>query len=240
MEVSGSTESASQPVQQRKFAPYVWGAVIGSALAWTICTLTSGASSQSFSVAFAGASVEIRAEGMEVKHEDLLNRIYGEDFARAGLLGWLERKDIFLVSDPNLVAGLVEFCGDIPTKPLQARLESGRACAAKPVVAGLRDLSDRRLPPFHYIGEIVRIGVPEEADRPPDGRANACRNGTFWRREVELTNPVNRKKITVEASGHYPCADPSTADIQLSEADALELFETPTQKYEQAIAVVVN
>ncbi len=197
-------------------------------------------SSRLLKVSIGEATLEMQADDMEIKHEELLELTYSDSFARGGLIDWLASKNIFEVANPQLVEAITnDVCEPIPEDDREERLRLGRDCANRPVVAELRRRADRRRTPFHYIGDIVTIGVPDL--RPPPGRAYACRDGVFWRRHVRLTNLIdNARFINVEVTGHYPCTDPTAPAIQLSEEDAVALFGGPTQKYEQAEAIVVD
>ena len=212
----------------------------GMALMGIIWFAMSDDSSRLLKVSIGEATLEMQADNMEIKHEELLELTYTDSFARGGLMDWLASKQIFEAADPELVEAITtKVCAPIPEDDLEARLRLGRDCANKPVVAELRRRADRRRTPFHYIGDIVTIGVPDA--RPPQGRAYACRDGVFWRRNVRLTNMNdNQRFVSVDVTGHYPCADPTAPQIQLSAEDAVSLFGGPTQKYEQAEAIVVD
>ena len=208
----------------------------GMALMGIIWFAMSADSSRLLKVSIGDAALEMQADNMEIKHEELLELTYTDDFARGGLMDWLASKLIFEAANPELIEAIAtKVCAPIPEDDREARLRLGRACANAPVVAELRRRADRRRTPFHYIGDIVTIGVPD--DRPLPGRANACRDGVFWRRDVRLTNLIdNQRFIDVAVTGHYPCTDPTAPQIQLSAEDAVSLFGGPTQKYEQAEA----
>ena len=212
----------------------------GMVLMGIIWFAMSRGSSRLLKVSIGEATLEMQADDMEIKHEELLDLTYTDSFARGGLMVWLASKQIFEAADPELVEAIAtKVCAPIPEDDWEARLRLGRDCAGKPVVAELRRRADRRRTPFHYIGDIVTIGVPDT--RPPQGGAYACRDGVFWRRSVRLTNlNDNQRFVEVEVTGHYPCTDPTAPQIQLSEEDAVSLFGGPTRKIEQAEAIVLD
>ena len=219
---------------------HIYSVFCGMALMGIIWFAMSADNSRQLKVSIGEASLEMQADNMEIKHEELLELTYEDRFARGGLMDWLASKQIFKAADPELVEAIAtEVCAAIPEDDREERLRLGRDCASRPVVAELRRRADRRKTPFHYIGDIVTIGVPEI--RPPKGRAYACRDGVFWRRTVRLTNlNENQRFVSVEVAGHYPCADPTAPQIQLSEEDAVSLFGGPTRKIERAEAIVVD
>jgi len=192
-------------------------------------------------VSIGDATLEMQADNMEIAHEVLLDSMYTNDFTRGGLMAWLASRQVFAAADPALVEAIAtQVCEPIPEDDREARLRLGRECAGRPVVAELRRRADHRETPFHYTGDIVRIGVPDT--RPPQGKAFACRDGVFWRRSVRLTNlNDNQRFVRVEVTaGHYPCVDPTAPQIQLSEEDAVSLFGGPTRRIERAEAIVVD
>ena len=219
---------------------HIYSVFCGMALMGIIWFAMSGGSSRQLKVSIGDATLEMQADDMEIKHEDLLDLTYEDSFARGGLMDWLASKQIFEATDPKLVEAIAtKVCAPIPEDDWAARLRLGRDCASKPVVAELRRRADRRRVPFQYIGDIVTIGVPDT--RPPQGRAYACRDGVFWRRTVRLTNLNDSQRfVSVDVVGHYPCTDPTAPQIQLSEEDAVSLFGGPTRKIEQAEAIVVD
>ena len=183
----------------------------------------------------------MQTENTEIKHEALLEPTYNNDCARAGLVQWLASKQTFRGSDAKLVNVIVNTVGQPSSEDdREASLGIDRECSEKPAVAELRRRADTRRSPFHFVGAKVRVvGVPDE--RPPRGRADACRDGEFWRRTVRLTYPGDSQRlIQVEFTGHYPCTDPTAPDIQLTEEDAISLFGGPTRQFEEAVAAVVE
>lgn len=220
---------------------HVYSVVGGMALMGIICLWFVSADSSTLKVSIGEATLEMQADNMEIKHEALLDSMYTNGFTRGGLMAWLASRQIFAAADPMLVEAIAtEVCEPIPEDDRETRLRLGRDCARKEVVAELRRRADLRQIPFHYTGDIVRIGVPDT--RPPQGEAFACRDGVFWRRTVRLTNlNDNQRFVLVEATaGHYPCVDPTAPQIQLSEEDAVSLFGGPTRKIEEAEAIVVD
>lgn len=220
---------------------HLYSVFCGMALMGIIWFAMSADSSRLLKVSIGEATLEMQADNMEIQHEELLDLTYEDRFARGGLMAWLVSKQIFEAADPELVEAIAtKVCEPVPEDDdWEERLRLGRDCASRPVVAELRRRADRRRTPFHYIGDIVTIGVPD--NRPPQGRAYACRDGVFWRRTVRLTNlNDNQRSVSVEVTGHYPCTDPTAPQIQLSEEDAISLFGGPTRKIERAEAIVVD
>ncbi len=220
---------------------HVYSGFCGMVLMGIIWFAMSADSSTLLKVSVGEATLEMQADNMEINHEALLDSMYTNGFTRGGLMAWLAGKQIFAAVDPTLVEAIAtEVCEPIPEDDRETRLRLGRDCASNEIVAELRRRADRRITPFHYIGDIVTIGVPEA--RPPQGRAYGCTDGLFWRRTVRLTNlNDDRRFVRVEVTaGHYPCIDPTAPQIQLSEADAVSLFGGPTRRIERAEAIVVD
>lgn len=220
---------------------HIYSMFCGMALMGVIWFAMSADNSKLLKVSIGDATLEMQADNMEIEHEVLLDSMYTNDFTRGGLMAWLASRQVFAAADPALVEAIAtRVCEPIPEDDREARLRLGRECASRPVVAELRRRADHRETPFHYTGDIVRIGVPDA--RPPQGKAFACRDGVFWRRSVRLTNlNDNQRFVRVEVTaGHYPCVDPTAPQIQLSEEDAVSLFGGPTRRIERAEAIVVD
>ena len=219
---------------------HLYSVITGMALMGVVWFFMSADNSKLLKVSIGEAALEMQADNMEIEHEALLDSMYMNNFTHGGLMEWLASRQIFAASDPALVEAIAtHVCEPIPEDDRAARLRLGGECASKPVVAELRRRVDRREPPFHYAADVVRFGVPD--DRPPQGRAYACRNGVFWRRTVQLSNlKDNRRFVRVDVTGHYPCVGPSTPHIQLSEEDAVSLVGGPTRRTEEALAIVVD
>lgn len=182
-----------------------------------------------------------RLAGTSISHDSVLAKIWDEDFARAGLLGWLAEKNIFHIEDVRVVDALNnELCDPIPGQPLQDRIEAQQTCAEVSVASGLRELRESRRIPFHYVGRVVRIGVPTNG--PRTGQAWVCRNSEFLGKTVELTILQTGKQIEVVAAGGvYNCTDVGNfPHLQLNREDAANLFPSALEQYQEAIAIVVD
>ena len=203
----------------------------------------SNPTEQSVEVTFPGGSaLRLDASQPEIAHDQLLEEIFADTFMRVGLMGWLADKDIFSFGDARLVEALNErLCGSIPEEPLDQKIKASQDCAEVPVAAALRQLVDQRQVPFHYVGISVQVGIPAREDQPEFGRAHACEDSEFRGKRVELTNPSTSKRIEVQVSGTYLCTGFNEfPDIQLGSEDAQELFPGSFQKFQEAIAVVLN
>ena len=222
------------------------GIGVGAAVVGLFWFGTSGAGTRNLAINIPGAgSISMEAANNEIDQEEVLNTLWGNEgsFTRSGMIGWLADKGIYELTSLNLVQAIEnDLCGPIPDSPLDERIERGQECAAKVVARQLRELAQRKSPPFHYVGVSVQIGISlDEEHRPPDGRANACSEGEFSGRSVQLTNPLNDNQIIVLATGTYPCSGIGrTPDLQINEPDATELFDGPLDKYETVIAVILN
>ena len=188
--------------------------------------------------------VAMKMDGSQpIAHSELLEDIFSEKFSRDGFVGWLAEKDIYSIRDERLVDAINKrLCESIPEQPFEARIQAARACAEENVATSLRMLVARRQIPFHYVGTLVKVGIPSLEDQPPVGRANVCAESDLLDKEVELTNHRNGRRIEIEASwGRYPCTGYATfPDIQLNFDDAQELFPGALDEYQEAVAVILN
>ena len=117
------------------------------------------------------------------------------------------------------------------------------ACADEPVASDLRQLSDGKQIPFHYVGKKVTIGVQsDERHLRARGIANSCHPGEYLGKQIQLTNKEdNTKQITVVSTGFYTCTGIGRSpNIQLHPEDAKELFHVPLDAYQEAIAVILD
>jgi hypothetical protein len=188
------------------------------------------------------ASVEFNVEGDSVDYSQLLNNMFADDFLRPAAIGWLgEKKKLYPLYDERLATAIAqELCEPIPDMPFEERLEKGKACANKPVPSRLRALALDHKPPFHYIGVLVKAGVPAEpAHQPQPRRANVCRDGGFLGKRLQVINPRTQKTLVVKAANSYTCTGyVRFPGIQLSPKDALALFEgQPLAALEDVIVV---
>lgn len=184
----------------------------------------------------------IAVEADKLPQSELLEKMWADDFGKAGMIDWLSRRSVFQVTDARAVEALGNLCGDFPAAPIGDRVAKQQECAEITVAKALRELARTRKPPFHYVGFQIRVGVSlDEEHRPTDGYANACQEGELLGRKVELTNPLNHKQIQVTATGRYPCSGMGiTPDIQLNEADAAAIFDGALLKHQVAVAVVLD
>ena len=203
----------------------------------------SGSSQRSVSVTLpGGVGLDLQATQDGILLDSLYSRLYADRSFRDGLIARLAEDHIYQLTDPRLADALHDhLCSPIPDQPLTERTNAARACADLPVARRLRELAEMRNVPFHYVGRELNIGVPSHEDQPMPGMAHTCKNSEFGDHTVELSNPRSDATITVRATGSYVCTGfTQYPDIQLSYSDAKELFGRPTNKYESAIAVVLD
>ena len=205
--------------------------------------MTSDALLRTLSIEFPAGKIKIDAKLPKVNYEQLLEEIYSKEFSKAGLMGWLNQKKVFSFTDESLVTALnKDFCDPIPDEPLDKKLDVGRKCASQPVAKKLRELAKSKEVPFHYVGVVVKVGIPKLDDQQPVGRASVCKNSEFLGQKIQLTNLRTKpnKSIEVLASGLYDCTGVGTTpDIQLNYKDAKELFLVPLDKFQEAVAVIL-
>ena len=228
---------------ERKLQHLGGALLVGIFLGAVAMALISDHESTNLSVAVGSLSLGLETVDGKIDQQKLLDDMYAENFARDGLMGWLRKKSIYEISDQGLADALnQDLCEPIPEEPIASRIATGAACAEKPVARRLRELVQGRQPPFHYVGSEIEVGIPSADDgRPDEGRANACQEGPLVGRKVLLMNPLNEKEIEVLATGRYACPGfRKTADLQLHPNDANRIFDGALDKYNDAVAVVMN
>jgi len=172
-----------------------------------------------------GRKVVIDLKEDSIPYDELLDKIFKNEFFKLGTIGLLKEKyNIFPFDDVELVDKIATL------SPYDQ------------VSKGLQELEEKRIGPFGYWVDSVFVGVPSVEDQPPEGFANVCENGKYRGRQIEITYPQTDKKIKVVASGIYACPPGyKYADIQLNFNDANELFgNTPLNKYEKAVALILR
>ena len=190
-----------------------------------------------------GVSINAGATNYTIDQEQLLTKLYGNEFMRGGLMEWLVSRSVFSLHDPRLAQALNEhLCDEIPDTPLRDKISAGQQCAERAVAQRLRELASRRQVPFHYVGIQIDIGIPADPEhRPATGNANACQEGPFRGQRVELTDPTSGHRLEVLATGRYRCSGVGRApNMQLNARDARILFNGPLQEYQPAIAVILD
>lgn len=206
----------------------------GVALALFICFFLD---IQSFSVDTTGG---INVTTREQNDAEFIASAWEDADRRAILISLLGTRGVYQAEDPDVVDAIIDLCDPIPREPLEEHLALAQECAEKPVPSRLRNLARQGDPPFHPAGRMVRIGVPD--DEPPVGTANACQNGEWYRRRIELANRLDGRTVIVFASGHYGrgVCGVGTADLQLNAEDALSILDPPLDTFETAVATIVN
>ena len=178
-----------------------------------------------------------------IDHLQVLEEMLADPLMGKGMIGWLAEKSVYEISDPSLAIALnQDLCDPIPDSPMEALMEKGDECASKPVAKALRDLARAKEPPFHYLGSPVRVSKQvEEPHRPSVGYANTCREGLFFRQDIQIRNPLDDGRIVqVKAQGSYPCPPSPRSDIQLNEIDMSKLFDGAVMETEAAYAFVLE
>ena len=194
------------------------------------------------SMSFPRGSLILEPTEEKIDYESLLDKIYSTEFSKAGLMNWLDKKNIFSFEDPSIVTALnKKLCEPNTERGLEERFKRDRECAEEDVAAGLRELERKKKVPFHYLGSVVKVGIPSKTDQPPQNRANVCNNSDFFGARIKLHHPKNKKSIEVQATGKYLCLSPAEyPDIQLNSEDAGKLFPGSLQKYQEAVAIILS
>jgi hypothetical protein len=121
--------------------------------------------------------------------------MFTSDFLRFATVGWLaEKQKLYPLRDERLATAIEQdLCDPIPPTPAETYVVKAKECARQAVVSHLRNLAFTHRPPFHYVGIEGRASLPEKLrDRPAQGQANACRDGGFSGRRVQIINHERR------------------------------------------------
>ena len=194
-----------------------------------------------FAIALPGGSnVTFDIAESPVGHQSVLDGLFStEDVA---VREWLAERDMYSIHDRRLVGALnSRLCKPIPDHATtDEKRRSDELCADNDVVRDINELKRRRERPFHYVGTLIRVGVPEE--QPPRGTANVCKESELVGNQIQLTEERRRlNTIEVRATGVYACTGyVRYPDIQINADDARALFDRPPGEYEQAIAVAID
>ena len=193
---------------------------------------------------FGNQTLKLNAQRDLQDPEKMFEKLFETDFSKAGTLALLRKRKIYALDDSSLVEVLKNFCANQVSKreSLQERTERLSKCFEMETLKQIRELARDHLPPFQYVGKLIKVGTPgDPKDLPSTGRANVCADGGFLGHMVEITDPDQRGTITVQASGWYTCTGVSDyADIQIRPEEAKKLFNRGTRKYEEALAVIVQ
>ena len=96
-----------------------------------------------------GKKLEIDYGQQEIQYEKILSQIYDNEFAKAGLIDWLAKKNIFSFKDPRIASALnTALCEKIPTENLSKRIEKAKECADLEISKELRNLANQKM--FHF------------------------------------------------------------------------------------------
>ena len=213
------------------------GVAVGAGIVGIFWWSSGSDETRNLSIQFpTGGRIELSAEADgAIDHAAVLEQIYSREFSRSGMLNWLQSKQVYSLDSRELPDALAAPCG---TSQVERE-----ACISIPVLQDLRDRVLSHSPPFHYVGEDVEIGVPNQEDQPPVGRAHACAGGRWSGRRIELSIPAAGNSLEVLAdAGVYTCTgEVRTPDLQLSFEDADLLFGgEPLSEYGSARAVVLR
>ncbi|PHI20453.1 hypothetical protein CEQ90_08305 [Lewinellaceae bacterium SD302] len=175
---------------------------------------------------YGDAELEIDLDQDLADDETLLSKIFSRNFSEAGALNWLKKEEnVYHFQDQDLTDEFAE---------LDYESDMARE---------LRELRNRRIGPWSYQSDTIKIGIPTLADQPPSGHCNVCQSKKYRGKTLKLFDLFNpEREITVEASGRFECPpNRQVPDIQLSAADAERLLGFSSfNKYEYALALIVS
>lgn len=191
-----------------------------------------------------GTTVKLAVEGGAVDYEAVLTALFQDQFLAPAAREWLATtEDMRSIRDPRLADLLrLEACGHIPPSPLNAHLDSLRACASTPANTTLRRLAlEDHGYPFHAVGIATRVSVPEESDWPPRGHASVCSHD-LWGRSLELLHGATGKPTFVRATQRIsPCSAVGVGtQMHLHPDDARAVFGRQLLGIETLYVVVPN
>jgi hypothetical protein len=192
-------------------------------------------------------SLTLEMTGSGIDYKEVLEKLFSDtSFLKPAAIGWLEQQQkIYPIDSMNLVnAVATQLCEPIPEQSLwELRIQKERECEEKPVVKQLRELARTKAMPFHYVGKVGAMGVPEDPqNQPKEQNANVCLNGEYYAKKLQVGNTHNDEVIEVQAFGSYVCTPAYRfPDIQLNPIDAKKLFKNiPLQKLQEVVIVPIE
>ena len=227
---------ASKATDHFKRKSWVYSLLLGIALGVFLCLKTE---IRDISVTPSGGLDMKMRDQNDLEH---FRSVWEDEDRRQILISLIAGKGFYSANNPLVVSAITKMCETIPREPFEEYLKLSQECAEKEVPKLLRDLQKRGVPPFHPVGRIVNISVPEENDQPPVGNASTCLDGELYRRSIRLVNRLTHRTVTVLADRHYGngvgCGPPfGTGDLQLNVKDALLLFDGPIGRIEKILAI---
>jgi hypothetical protein len=213
--------------------------LVSGALLWKV--LPSNAAKTKLTWKIGNQSVTLDVAKDLSDPEAMIKTLFATSASRSGILQLLRERGIFAADDIALVDALAGFCpAEVGRETVVQRQHRLNKCFQNKVLQELRQLAKGHQPPFQYVGREVLVGTPPGTSLTR-GSANVCSSGEFVGQTLQLGDLEGKRVITVQARGRYPCLDVfgAQAEVQISAADTLALFNRPTDKVEHAIAVVV-
>ena len=189
-----------------------------------------------------GKAVKLKVAGGEIDYAAVMTALFADTFMVGAATEWLaEYRAMLSVSDIRLADKLKKHaCDSIPEAPLADRLDALERCASKPGNRNLRYLAlTERGYPFHNVGVLLRVSVPEEQDWPPPGKASVCTD--LYGSRLELVNPKINMSIFVNASQRIECSTIRGigTQIHLNPVNARELFDHTLRGIDTLYAITV-
>ena len=139
-----------------------------------------------------------------ISYDTLLAKMFADEFMQASILAWLNKKDIYYISDPLLAKELSRL-------PYDCDLSND-----------IRNLSYKKIGPFLYIGEKMKFVKVSNGDIL-DGQANVCYNCPYANKNVDLT--ISNKTIRVLCIPKFDCLEDNKRRIELRKRDVKLLSE---------------
>jgi len=146
-------------------------------------------------------------------------------------------RHIYQIDDVDLSKKLSELFPENYEEDFYLRSSQMNSLLEKhPVIRDLREKSKRHEPPFQFVGQQVKFGLPANpSDRPKAGFVNATIGSQFVGKIIEIRNP-DRPNLCLTLEGRAAFARTDIVDMQLNEDQVDYLFGT---MYERTVTGIV-
>lgn len=209
-----------------------------------------GGRSGSLQIIVGDNQVDMNVSGRSLPIEEILQNLLSEENEERTLAILRKSADLYLPSDPAIVAAIAKqgvdsevangmrgllYSLDGPFQRSQHTfydmedigiMKAIEELAFDHVVSqSLRNLVARRRGPFETRATEVLLSVPE-GNRIPEGVGATCDSNRFHREDITVFNAQRSKSVDISVTNYFPCPeadDPMAKLIQLSYVDMRKL-----------------
>ncbi len=186
--------------------------------------------SDNIEIGFPDGKLSVKIANNHIDYRSLLNKVFKDEESKAGMLQWLNGKNIFEVSDPKLVDKLAEIFPSVSQSNESLVQKANRLNTLLnkyKVIKELRTKADLKESPFQYIGKKITIGIPSQEDQPRKSFVNVGFESEFRDKTILIKNPLNKKELKVRGRGAFPKVED-------------ELFQLNNKQVQYLFSKVIN